>query len=99
MLHMELGRLKKEYPALSCGAYKELLLTNRQFAFGRIKDNTCIVVAMNNDDNSAHLEFNAPVTAGNMTELLSTRQGTAQLEGNRVKIDLEPNSSKVLLLD
>ncbi|MGN0480875.1 MAG: alpha-amylase family glycosyl hydrolase [Lachnospiraceae bacterium] len=97
-LHMELGRLKKEYPALSYGAYKELLLTNRQFAFGRIKDDTCIVVAMNNDDNSAHIEFNAPVSAGSMVELLSTKEGTAQLEENRVKIDLEPNSSKVLLL-
>lgn len=97
-LHIELGKLKKELPALNYGRYQELMLTNRQFAFGRILDNTCVVVAMNNDDNNAHVEFNVPVNPSEMTELLATKEGTAVLEGNRVKIDLQPNSSMVLVV-
>lgn len=67
----KLGHLKKEFPELTYGEYKELLLTNRQFAYGRIKDGRAVIIALNNDDNAAHLEIPLPVGADAAVDLLS----------------------------
>lgn len=52
-----LGRLKKELSPLSEGKYRELLLTNRQYAFARIQDDKAVIVAVNNDENPAHVSI------------------------------------------
>ncbi|MBP3618757.1 MAG: alpha-amylase [Lachnospiraceae bacterium] len=46
-----LGRIRQTAPALSYGDYKELLLTNRQYAFSRNQNGSTVVVTVNNDDN------------------------------------------------
>ena len=83
LLHRELGRLKKEYRELTDGAYRELLLKNRQFAFGRVLDNSAVIVAMNNDDAPARLEIPLPVAASQVTDLLAKAGGelTAEMNG------------------
>ena len=70
-LFAALGRIKREFPEASQGEYKELLLTNRQFAFGRILNGRVIVTAVNNDDNPAHLEIGLPVHASKAINLLT----------------------------
>ena len=45
-----LGRIRRTTSALSYGAYKELLLTNRQYAFSRTHNGTTVLVTVNNDD-------------------------------------------------
>ena len=40
-----LGKMRKENPVLADGKYRELVLTNRQYAYARIKDQDAIVVA------------------------------------------------------
>lgn len=49
-----LGRVRGRVPALSHGEYRELALTNRQYAFGRVLGpGTSAIVTVNNDDNPA----------------------------------------------
>ncbi len=50
-----LGEVRKNLPALSYGDYKEVLLTNRQYAFTRNLDGQCVLVCVNNDDTPANL--------------------------------------------
>lgn len=45
-----LGAVRQQTKALSYGDYKELLLTNRQYAFSRNMDGESVVVTVNNDD-------------------------------------------------
>ncbi len=45
-----LGCIRQTTPALSYGDYKELLLTNRQYAFSRNHDGTTVLITVNNDD-------------------------------------------------
>lgn len=47
-----LGRIRQTTPALSYGDYKELLLTNRQYAFSRTHNGTSVLVTVNNDGNN-----------------------------------------------
>lgn len=93
----KLGALKKEYRELSEGQYQELLLTNRQFAFGRVLSDSAVVTALNNDDSEAVLEINAPVGAAYAVDLL---QGAKQVEyqNNHLRVTLAANSGTVLLL-
>lgn len=60
-LHCLLGRAKQQFAELADGNYKELMLTNRQYAFGRILDGSAVITAVNNDDNSCHVEIPLPV--------------------------------------
>jgi glycosidase len=45
-----LGKLRQKSKALSYGDYKELTLTNRQYAYSRNYNGECVVVTVNNDD-------------------------------------------------
>ena len=56
-----LGKMRKENPVLADGKYRELVLTNRQYAYARIKDQDAIVVAANNDENPADMSIPVPV--------------------------------------
>lgn len=67
----KLARAKKELPELTYGEYKELYLTTRQYAFGRIHEGKATVAILNNDDNNAHFEINLPVGASVALDLLS----------------------------
>lgn len=50
----QLGRVRRETPALSYGEYRELALTNRQYAFARIlEDGGRAIVSVNNDEGPA----------------------------------------------
>ena len=69
------------------GDYRELALTNRQYAFGRGE----LIVAVNNDDGDA--EVNVPAADGEYTGLLYG--GTLQASGGRLNIPLPPNNGEI----
>ena len=50
-----LSKIRREHPACVNGSYQELLLTNRQYAFGRFQDKDAVIVAANNDGEPADL--------------------------------------------
>lgn len=56
-----LGKMRKERPECVWGAYRELLLTNRQYAFARILEQAATITAANNDENEALVYVPVPV--------------------------------------
>ena len=67
-----LGKLRQNTPALSYGDYKELLLTNCQYAFARNYNRKSVIVTVNN----ANQEATFTVPAGNCTEYIGALSGT-----------------------
>lgn len=60
-LHCLLGRAKQQFSELADGSYKELMLTNRQYAFARVLGQSAMVTAVNNDDNDCQVEIPLPI--------------------------------------
>lgn len=54
-----LGKVRHQVKALSYGDYRELTLTNRQYAFARGTGDETVLVTVNNDDNGASLTLPA----------------------------------------
>lgn len=93
----QLGFLKMKYSELTDGQYKELLLTNRQFAFGRVLSDSACVTALNCDDNASVLEINAPVSSAYAVDLLGGAQ-KIEYQNGHLSVSLAPNSGTVILL-
>ena len=55
-----LGKIRSENSELSYGDYKELFLTNKQYAFSRNYNNHEIIIVVNNDINSCNIKVPAP---------------------------------------
>ena len=72
-----LGKIRQNTKALSYGDYKELRLTNRQYAFSRNYNGVSVVVTVNNDDNDCTLTL----PAGNAKEYVGA------LSGEKVKVN------------
>ena len=92
-----LGAVRRENPALADGVYRELMLTNRQYAFARILGDSAVVVAVNNDSNPAHFEINCPVSAGGAREAL-TDTG-AELRDGRIIWEMPAYGSAVFIME
>ena len=60
----KLGSIHQAQKALCYGEYKELLLTNRQYAFARCYENEDVITAVNNDEQSTtlHIPYQGPKT-------------------------------------
>lgn len=97
VLCQRLGELKKQYPALSGGQYQELLLTNRQFAFGRVLDGQTVVTALNCDDAAAVLEIPLQAAGQEVTDLLQGAEKAAFCNG-KLRVELKANSGTVVLV-
>lgn len=67
----QLGRIHKENPEISYGHYRELMLKNRQYAFGKYLDNSMVLVAVNNDEVPATVEISTGFSGGKAKDLLS----------------------------
>lgn len=83
----KLGRIRTENEAVGLGRYRELLLTNRQYAFARILDQTAVITAVNNDENPADLWIPLPMEAQRITDLLAGEE--VQPEGGKLHVSLE----------
>ncbi len=90
----KLAKIKSENDELSYGAYKELLLTNRQYAFARIYNNSAIIIAVNNDDKECELTINLPVSGSEAVQLLNNN--SFKLDGNKLIIKVSPNSGEII---
>lgn len=88
-----LGQLRQQYKELSEGEYKELLLTNRQFAFGRIKEQTAIVTVVNNDD--AEVTMQVPIPVGEKAVDLMTMEYLPVNDG-KIQVTIERNNGRML---
>lgn len=87
-----LGKVRQEVKALSYGDYRELMLTNRQYAFSRNHDGLSVVVTVNNDDS----DFVMTVPAGNVDEYIGALSGekVAVVNGN-IAVNVKANSGEI----
>lgn len=90
----KLGRIRKENRVLSYGAYKELVLTNRQYAFARELDGKSVMVAVNNDEKPAWV--NLP--ANGARAYVGALSGKVyHADNGRISLELNACSGDVLL--
>lgn len=88
-----LGKLRKGNEVLADGKYRELVLTNRQYAFARILGDRAVVVAVNNDEAPARMSVPVPV-AGRCEDVFTGEELTA--EGGRLNLELNACGSMVI---
>ena len=87
-----LGKARQEVKALSYGDYKELVLTNRQYAFSRSYDRETILVAVNNDDNDSYLRLQA----GDAVEYMDMLSGeTIPVQDGHIDVKISANSGQI----
>ena len=86
-----LGRIRKEHKAFINGRYQELLLTNRQYAFARLLEEECALVAVNNDEKEASLSIRLPLQNRSWYDLIHGK--SLQEDNGYLHIVLAPNES------
>lgn len=93
-----LARIHRDNPELHDGTYKELLLTNRQYAFGRLGENTMILSAVNNDSQPAALSIPVPFPASQAINLLDREAPSIPVENGRLSVTLPPSGGAIFKL-
>lgn len=86
-----LGKCRKEYPVIGEGRYRELLLTNRQYAFARIGQGEAVIVAVNNDEQEACMQIPVPMQTDSLINLETGEQMGA--ENGKILLKLEAGGS------
>lgn len=87
-----LGDARKKYKALSYGDFRELTLTNRQYAYSRNFEGQCVVVTVNNDDNPAG--FTVP--AEGCDKFIGVLSGqTVNANGGSISVTVQGNSGDI----
>lgn len=87
-----LGKIRQATKALSYGDYKELMLTNRQYAFSRNYEGTSVVVTVNNDDS----DFVMTVPAGSCTEYVGALSGQkVAVTNGTICVNVKANSGDI----
>lgn len=93
-LMARLGKIRQNTPALSYGDYRELVLTNRQYAFARSCDRGYCLAAVNNDDGPYSMSL--PAQGGDSyTGLISGRE--IPVQGGQINVTLEGNSGDIFV--
>ncbi len=88
----QLGAIRQQNSTLSYGDYKEILLTNRQFAFSRTWNGETILVTVNNDDNTANMHM----SAGNAAAYVGALTGQkVSVTNGRMDVSLPANSGEI----
>ncbi len=84
-----LGKVHSQWKeCFARGRYRELLLTNRQYAFARFTDSQGILVAVNNDEAEAAVSI--PVPFQDKTYINLKTQEPAAVENGRIQLTLKP---------
>lgn len=84
-----LGNMRISNPWVGEAGYRELLLTNRQYAFLREYGDKRLVAIVNNDDNNADIHLNI---SGEFTEIFSGEK--RNFDGN-IHVNIPGNSGQV----
>lgn len=89
-----LGQIRQTTPALSYGEYRELKLTNRQYAFWRKSGENLCLVAVNNDDGDFTISLPSEGHSS-FTDLLSGK--TYSEQSGQISVTLSGNSGSILV--
>lgn len=92
-----LGRIHHEIPAFHHGVYRELLLTNRQYAYSRSQDGTTVITVLNNDDGPACLQVPVPgVREGQALNLLEDQENLYPIKDETLSLTVKGNWGMIL---
>lgn len=87
-----LARIRASQKALSYGDYRELLLTNRQYAFSRNHEGSCVAVSVNNDDSDYVMTL--PVSgSGKYVGALWGEE--VQVQNGSITVNVKANSGEI----
>ena len=87
-----LGKIRQNSKELSYGDYKELSLTNGQYAFSRSYNGHSVIVTVNNYDND--ITMNLP--AGNFGEYVGALSGTkVTANGGYISVNVKANFGEI----
>lgn len=92
-----LAQMRKEHPALQEGRYRELMLTNRQYAFARMLGEQAVITAVNNDPDPAEVWIRLPLGGKTITDLSDGQ--TIAAEDGQLHITLDGNSGRLFALE
>lgn len=89
-----LGKVRRSTPALSYGSYRELMLTNRQYAFARDFEGQSVVVTVNNDDADTCMH----VAAGSAAVYIGALSGErVTVDNGQLHVNVKANSGEIWL--
>lgn len=93
----ELGEIRKGNQALAGGKYRELALTNRQYAFARIWEKEAVIVAVNNDENAAVMTISLPVEAKSCMDAVTGEAVSA--DSGKITVELKACGSVIIKIN
>ncbi|UWP61235.1 alpha-amylase family glycosyl hydrolase [Ruminococcus gauvreauii] len=91
---VKLGEIRGTHPVSVYGEYRELFLTNRQFAFARTTEEEAVVVAVNNDEVPAEIQVPAPLPEKAYINAVSGE--ICPVENGRLAVRLEESGAVIL---
>lgn len=87
-----LGEVRQSTRPLSYGDYRELLLTNRQYAFSRNLDGESVIITVNNDES----DYVMTLPAGNDVEYVGALTGQrVSVSGGNIVVNVKANSGEI----
>ncbi len=92
-----LAGCRREHPVIACGRYRELFLTNRQYAFARIGEQETALILVNNDENAATLYVPLLQSGKRITDLMSGE--TLAEQDGKIAMELQPGEGRILILN
>ena len=91
----ELSRIRKEHPACVNGAYQELMLTNRQYAFARTGDGDAVIVVVNNDEQEAGVSVRVPDASVSYQDAVTGE--AAESVNGQIQVKLPANGCRIIV--
>lgn len=94
----KLIRVKKESHPLQAGSYRELYLSNEQFAFARESEMGFTITIVNGASHTANITIPLPRRFHDrLVNVLQSEQQFTSSDGIHLQIEMPPSSSKLLL--
>lgn len=90
----KLGDIKKNNNELSHGEFQQLLLTNRQYAFGRILDDNAVITVVNNDNNPIVVNIDSPLACEQAYDIFEDK--FIPVVNNKLEVQLQGNDGKII---
>ena len=94
----QLISIRKSNIELTHGNYKEILVKNKQFIFGRCYNDKWILVVLNLDDKDEILEFNVPFSNKSFINLKNTNEHFTTFN-NKLQLNIPAFSNKILKVE